>query len=268
MPPIPFWQVDAFTDEPYSGNPAAVVLLDAKRKSEWMQTVAAEMNLSETAFLNKIEPDRYALRWFTPTSEVKLCGHATLAAAWVLMTELNVSIKRISFATCSGPLAAERVDGGVCIDLPELPCTSWNAPPALLKALGLDGVEDSQLSTAAENALLRLPDAEDLRALKPDFAALKAVRAPGLGGVIVTARGNDVDFVSRYFTPWYGIDEDPVTGSAHSTLAPYWAGVFGKDKFRARQVSARGGNLDVRREAGRVYLAGGAVTVIRGELIS
>jgi len=267
----PLFQVDAFTGEAFRGNPAAVVVLDEPADDGWQQAVAAEMNLSETAFLRNVGPASYALRWFTPTVEVELCGHATLAAAHVLWTEGFVDDGApIRFDTRSGPLVATRHTTGddgdavIELDFPANTAVERPAPDGFLAALGLDAGRFA--ATADGWYLVELPDAGAVRRLTPDFAALAAfptcvVTAPGDGG------SGDAAVVSRVFGPSVGIDEDPVTGSAHCVLATWWAGRLG-DAFRAEQASARGGTLDVLLAGERVLLAGRAVTVLRGHLVA
>ena len=261
------FHVDAFTDEPFSGNPAAVVV-GGEPDPGWMQAVAAEMNLSETAFVLP-DPDggdgaRFGLRWFTPVTEVDLCGHGTLAAAHVLWRELLVDADAIGFATRSGELVARRrVDGSphgaIEIDLPANPATEGVAPPGLLAALGVDAARFA--STRNGWCLVELGDEAAVRALAPDFRALAAHPV-----CVVTAPADPgADVASRVFGPSVGIDEDPVTGSAHCILATWWAERLGP-ALRARQVSARGGELGVRLTGDRVLLAGQAVTVARGQL--
>lgn len=268
---VPLFIVDAFTTRAFSGNPAAVCVLDAPMPEAAMQAVAAEMNLSETAFACPKGGDgRYGLRWFTPAKEVPLCGHATLATAAVLR-ERGERAPVLRFDTLSGELrvaddAAGR--GGLTMDFPLDAPRPYDAPKALLDAVGAPApVLDACVGARSGNVLLRLPDEAAVRAARPDPRALLA--AAHVDGVILTARGRDagVDFVSRYFTPWYGIDEDPVTGSSHTLLGPYWARETGRDDLRARQVSTRGGEMGVRmRDDGRVELTGHSVVVLRGTL--
>lgn len=261
-------QVDAFTNQPFAGNPAAVCLLTEAMPDAWLQQVAAEMNLSETAFLLE-EHDGYRLRWFTPTVEVELCGHATLASAHVLWSEgLLAPEQDARFATLSGVLTATRQGDQIELNFPATPAAPVSPPPALLSALGVTPhYTPLYVGKNQFDYLVEVATADEVRQLRPDFAALRAV--PGRG-VIVTSRGDghaDVDFVSRFFGPNAGIDEDPVTGSAHCTLAPFWAEKLGKEVFFARQLSARGGDLWVARDGARVRIAGHAVTVLRGELV-
>jgi PhzF family phenazine biosynthesis protein len=256
-------QIDAFTDTPFCGNPAAVCLLDGERASEWMQNVASEMNLSETAFLLR-QSDGWSLRWFTPTVEVDLCGHATLASAHALWEERLLGPSETArFHTRSGLLTADQREGWIELNFPttrEQPCA---APAALLEALGVR--TPRYVGRNKFDYIVELRSEEEVRALRPDHAALRTIP---VRGVIVTSRApnGEYDFVSRFFAPGSGIDEDPVTGSAHCCLAPFWAERLQKSDFVAYQASRRGGMLRVRLEGDRVKLAGHAVTVLRGEL--
>lgn len=260
----PLVQVDAFTTVPFAGNPAAVCLLEAPREAEWMQAVAREMNLSETAFLLP-EGDGYRLRWFTPAVEVDLCGHATLASAHVLWQEGHVRPDAPArFHTRSGLLTANREGDWIRLDFPALPPAPADPPAGFDRALGVAPrhVERSRFDYLAE-----MGSAEAVRALRPDHGLLRAVEARG---VIVTAASDrpDFDFVSRFFAPGSGIDEDPVTGSAHCVLAPFWGARLGKQEMVGYQASARGGVVRVTLAGDRVHLAGQAVTVLRGELLA
>lgn len=262
--PTALLQVDAFTAEPFRGNPAAVCVLDGPRPDSWMAAVAREMNLPETAFL-EFRGDRWGLRWFTPVTEVDLCGHATLASAHALW-ELGLATEtaELRFDTRSGVLTARRDSGGIVLDFPAEPATPEPAHEPLLTALG---IEDSV--ACARNRfdyLVEVRGEDVVRSLAPDMAALARIRTRG---VVVTApaAGEDLDFVSRWFGPGVGVDEDPVTGSAHCCLGPWWAERLGKADLRAAQLSPRGGALTVRVLGERVELIGRAVTVLRGELI-
>lgn len=262
------YQVDAFTRKPFRGNPAAVCLLDAPLEAAVMQAVAAEMNLSETAFVEAPGPDGVRrLRWFTPEVEVPLCGHATLASAHVLFG-LGED-PPIRFASASGELVAHRdPDGAIRLDFPADPPAPAPAPPDLLAALGCD--PGAPTYRARKAWVVRLRDAAAVRSLHPDFAALRATNlAGGPLGVSLTARDDaeDVDFVSRFFAPWVGVDEDPVTGVAHTVLGPYWAAELGKETLSALQLSRRGGELRVTVAGERVYLSGHAVTVLEGSVL-
>ncbi len=273
--PLPFLQVDAFTRDPFGGNPAAVVFLDAPRDTGWLQAVAAEMNLSETAFLLQREEGRFDLRWFTPAVEVTLCGHATLASAHALWTTGRADAgAAIVFDTLSGPLTARPCtarpgrDGTITIDLPLRPVSTATLPADVLAALGVPAiaVHAARKGPGGTDFIVECADEAAVTAAAPDMAALKRID----GGVILTARATTpgVDFVSRYFVPAFGIDEDPVTGSAHCALAPYWAERLGRQALAARQVSKRGGSLHVTLDGDRVQLTGHAVTVLAGELLA
>jgi PhzF family phenazine biosynthesis protein len=257
-------QVDAFTAEPFAGNPAAVCVLPEPREPAWMQKVALEMNLAETAFLVK-EQEGYGLRWFTPAAEVELCGHATLASAHVLWESGQLaSSETARFRTRSGILTAEKRGDWIWLDFPSTPADPIPTPPELTEALG---VRPLFVGRSPFDFLVELENEAAVRAVRPDFRKLGAI--PGRGAV-VTSRAADpeYDFVSRYFAPGFGIDEDPVTGSTHCCLAPFWSERLGKTSFRARQLSARGGVLHVELRGERVRLGGQAVTVLRGELLA
>ena len=257
-------QVDAFTDKPFAGNPAAVCLLPWERPEQWMQDVAREMNLSETAFLVK-QANGYRLRWFTPAVEVDLCGHATLASAHVLWEwgELRPE-QQARFHTRSGLLTAVRRGDWVELDFPATPERPVEAPMDLLAALGVAPV---YVGRSQFDYLLELESERAVRGLRPSFSQLATL---GARGVIVTSRtaGEPYDFISRFFAPGSGIDEDPVTGSAHCCLGPFWAARLGKAELLAYQASARGGVIGVRVQGERVQLGGQAVTVLQGELVA
>lgn len=260
---IRMFQVDAFAKAPFEGNPAAVCLLPEARPAAWMQRVAQEMNLSETAFLVP-RAEGFDLRWFTPATEVDLCGHATLASAHALW-EAGAAAEsaELRFRTKSGWLTARRVEEGIIeLDFPARPASEAPAPAGLARALG---ATPRFVGLGVDDYLVLLDGPATVRNLKPDFPALAAT---GARGVIVTAESDveGADFVSRFFGPAVGIDEDPVTGSAHCTLAPFWAQRLGKAAMVGYQASARGGWVRVRVEGERVRLGGSAVTVLRGEL--
>ncbi len=264
---IPLYQVDAFTDRPFAGNPAAVCLLERPLASEQMRSIAAEMNLSETAFVQA--PDARGLRplrWFTPAVEVPLCGHATLATSHVLIREVREPTP-LRFGTLSGVLTVEETpDGWLSMDFPADPPEPEAPPDGLLDALGCPDPEAVLLGV--KGWVVRLSSEADVRSLAPDLAALGRVDVGSSAlGIIVTAPGDGhVDFVSRFFGPWVGVDEDPVTGMAHTLLGPYWTRELGKAELRARQLSQRGGELRVRISSDRVGVSGQAVTVFRGSL--
>jgi PhzF family phenazine biosynthesis protein len=257
--------IDAFTSEPFAGNPAAVCLLPAPADDGWMQLVAREMNLSETAFLHGADGG-FGLRWFTPAVEVDLCGHATLASAHFLWEEGHLSTgEKARFHTRSGLLTATRLDGGwIEMDFPATPPEPASPPDGLLEALDAEPVF---VGKTRWDYLIELESAAAVRDLSPDFTVLRQIP---VRGSIVTARSDtaDFDFVSRFFAPAAGIDEDPVTGSSFSALGPYWQAKLGKDDLRVYQASARGGAAGVRPRGDRVLIAGQAVTVMRAELVA
>jgi predicted PhzF superfamily epimerase YddE/YHI9 len=260
----PFVVVDAFTDRAFAGNPAAVCVLAEPADERWMRSVAAEMNLSETAFLHP-EDGGYRLRWFTPTVEVNLCGHATLASAHVLWeSERLPRDAEIRFATHSGLLTAKRDGAFINLDFPAMLVAPCPPLPGLVAALG---VEPRWVGKHDRDYLLELPSEAAVRALDPDFRALASLP---LRVVAVTARADTppFDFISRFFAPGSGIDEDPVTGSAHCALGPFWAERLGKTDLFAHQASARGGSLRVSHRGSRVILGGQAVTISRGEILA
>ncbi len=255
---LPSYHVDAFATAVFHGNPAAVCLLDEWLPDTTLQNIAAENNLSETAFLVAHGGD-YDLRWFTPAIEVDLCGHATLAAAFVLFTERGVNTNAIRFHSRSGLLTVSRDGAVLTLDFPSRPAIHCTAPEALVRGLGAKPGEVLK----ARDYLAVFASETEVRALKPDFAALRTLDCLG---IIATAPGNDCDFVSRFFAPGAGVDEDPVTGSAHCTLIPYWSRRLGKPALLARQVSTRGGELVCRDAGERVCIGGRATTYLRGQI--
>jgi PhzF family phenazine biosynthesis protein len=265
QPTIPIVQVDAFTSTPFAGNPAAVCFLFAPREPGWMQAIAREMNLSETAFLLP-RSDGYQLRWFTPSTEVDLCGHATLASAHALWEAGHLAPDQPAhFHTRSGLLRAERAADWITLDFPALPYAPAEQVADLHAILGTLPVA-VQVGKQGYDYLIELESEAAVRSLQPDLARLEAL---GMRGMIVTSRASDAnyDIVSRYFAPGWGIPEDPVTGSAHCALAPYWQARLGKTELTAYQASARGGVLRVALRGERVQLSGQAVTVLRGTLV-
>ena len=262
----PLFQVDAFASGPFTGNPAAVCLLERPADPVWMQAVAAEMNLSETAFVHALAgggDGRFELRWFTPTVEVDLCGHATLATAHVLWDADRLPVDTAArFETRSGVLTASRSGDGVELDLPADPVTAAEHEPGLLDALGLD---EAVASRGRVGWVLEVADATAVRDARPDFSRLAAFDI-----AVLTAPADDpeFDFVSRSFGPKFGIDEDPVTGSSHCALGPYWGDQLGKTEMTGFQASARGGVVRVRVDGDRAVLGGRAVTITRGELLA
>ncbi|MGQ9552103.1 MAG: PhzF family phenazine biosynthesis protein [Candidatus Bathycorpusculaceae bacterium] len=273
---VPLYLVDAFTEEPFKGNPAAVCILKSSYSTNVLQTIAAEMNLSETAFLHSPEKKSlkeskiFSLRWFTPKVEMPLCGHATLASAAVLFFDVVVSTNEIVFETVSGRLTAKKEKESVILNFPAGDLSPISPPPELLNALGVADYKDARYCRKTGNFLVILPDEKTLRGLEPNFEHVKAAHAKEkIRGVIITSPGTPpYDFVSRYFAPWIGINEDPVTGSAHTTLALYWSKKLGKREMLAFQASPRGGTLTVRLHPNndRVDLIGKAVIVSKGEL--
>ncbi|HEY3826785.1 MAG TPA: PhzF family phenazine biosynthesis protein [Bryobacteraceae bacterium] len=259
--PVRFVQVDAFTSKPFAGNPAAVCVLPAAADEQWMRNIALEMNLSETAFLHP-ENGGYRLRWLTPAVEVDLCGHATLASAHVLWDDGHIPPDtEARFHTRSGLLTCRRDGSWIEMNFPAKLAETALAPPQLAEALG------AELLYVGRNQfdyLVEVANEAALLGLKPNHHLLRQLP---VRGIIVTAPGTEYDFVSRFFAPGSGIDEDPVTGSAHSALAPYWSDKLGKAEMVGFQASARGGVVKVRMDGDRVYMSGQAVTVLRGELL-
>jgi PhzF family phenazine biosynthesis protein len=255
---LPLYQIDAFTSRLFGGNPAAVVILDQWLADDVLQAIAAENNLAETAFVVPHE-DMAPLRWFTPTVEVDLCGHATLAAGHVLLSRLYPSLARVSFSTRSGALSVSREKDLLCLDLPARPGTPIEVSAELVSALGARPRE----AYLARDILAVFETEATIQSLQPDMALVEAL---GAFAVIVSAPGSTVDVVSRFFAPGAGIPEDPVTGSAHCTLVPYWAERLGKAKLTAKQLSRRVGDLDCELGGDRVAICGRAVEYLRGEI--
>ncbi|MEJ2618852.1 MAG: PhzF family phenazine biosynthesis isomerase [Candidatus Thiodiazotropha sp.] len=254
--------VDAFTSRPFQGNPAAVCLLEQPVETAWMQSVASEINLSDTAFLLPLEDGAWDLRWFTPHTEVALCGHATLAAAHILWSELGQTGKQLVFHSASGRLQAFQEPQGIRLDFPVDHPLEQAADPSLGDALGS---QPEKLYRGRDDLLAVYQSADQVKALDPGQTELSKIACRG---VIATAPGdeNGVDFISRFFAPALGIPEDPVTGSAHCTLAPYWSNTLGKQTLRAYQVSKRGGEIDIRLSGERVMLIGQTQTILEGKL--
>ena len=261
--PLNLFHVDAFTDQRFRGNPAAVCPLDRWLDDEALRAVAAENSLSETAYFVR-QHDHYHLRWFTPKSEVNLCGHATLASAFVLFTKLEPERDIIRFATRSGMLTVRRHGDRLSMDFPALPpWPSANPPAELLEGLGPIPTMTSVLQVK-DNYFVVYESEDDVRAVSPNFAVLETLHP---AGVAITAPGKHADFVSRYFAPSYGIPEDPVTGSTHCSLMPYWAERLGKESLHAQQVSERGGELWCELAGDRVIIKGKAVLTLQGTLM-
>jgi PhzF family phenazine biosynthesis protein len=270
---IPTYVVDAFTDLQFRGNPAAVCLLDEEISEELMQNIAFEMNLSETAFVRSLEgkpiseSQKFSLRWFTPKVEVPLCGHATLATAWILFEAVGVSSKEVSFSTKSGTLVARHEKDGVVLDFPKEEIKAYDPPRELLNALGVLGYESCMVSQRLGYILIQLKDEEEVLKVEPDFEKMLASPTENIIGIIITSPAkSQYDFISRFFGPWVGVPEDPVTGSAHTVLTPYWSKVLGKSEMMAFQASARGGEILVREKGDRVELVGKAQIVLKGEM--
>ncbi|MBP55463.1 MAG: isomerase [Marinobacter sp.] len=266
MKTLPIYQVDAFSNDVFGGNPAAVMPLEEWLPDDTMQKLALENNLSETAFLVALPDDTeedFHIRWFTPGIEVPLCGHATLASAWVLFNKLGWEKKQILLQSKSGPLGVKQADDGwLELDFPNLALEECPTPNLILDAL--DGAPETSFFVPSDtNYMVILKDEAAVKAAQPDIRKLKQL---GSLGVILTAPGSDCDFVSRYFAPGGGIDEDPVTGSIHSVLVPYWAEKLGKNHLLANQVSARGGVLRCELKGDRVAIAGQAAFYMEGSV--
>ncbi len=261
---IPIYQVDAFADQPFSGNPACVCLMSESKSDEWMQSVAIEMNLSETAFVWRRD-DHFHLRWFTPAAEVELCGHATLATSHALWQFgwLDNGTTAV-FDTLSGKLEATQVGEGIVMDFPSKMPTPAIAPDGLLEGLGIDA---RFIGTDGTDYMIEVESEDVVRNLRPNFQMLQQVTARG---IIVTSKSeqSELDFISRFFAPACGINEDPVTGSAHCLMAPYWSEKLKKNELSAFQASQRGGRLGIRVHNDRVFLSGRAQTVFHGQLMA
>lgn len=260
---LPFYQIDAFSAAPFSGNPAAVCPLMTWLPDDVLQAIATENNLSETAFIVPGDAiGEFHLRWFTPNQEVDLCGHATLATAHVLFSELKSNANTLRFYTKSGLLTVERADTGYTMDFPAVPVEPFEQEVDVASLIGIEGMVIGK----AMDVMVRVETEDQVRHLIPNMAAIATLDARGL---IVTAAASSagLDFVSRFFAPQASVPEDPVTGSAHCTMAPYWAEELGKSTFFAQQIGPRGGELQIRLKGDRVYLTGEAVTVIKGEMI-
>jgi len=254
----PLYQIDAFSDRPFSGNPAGVCPLDAWLGDSVMQSIAAENNLPETAFFVKND-DGYDLRWFTPAVEIELCGHATLASAFVIMNYIDSKTPEVVFSTKSGELRVRRENDLFTMDFPSQPAEPCDTPGDLVAGLGINPKEVLK----SEDYLVVVEDEADVRTGTPDFERLKRL---DLRGIIVTAPGSDADFVSRFFAPGIGINEDPVTGSSHCTLIPYWSKRLGKKKMHALQLSKRGGELFCEMRQDRVLIAGRCALYMKGTI--
>jgi len=266
---LKLWQVDAFANKPLEGNPAAIIPLDKFLDDGLMQKIAGENNLAETAYIVKTAPGKYDLRWFTPESEVDLCGHATLASAWLIFAELDPELKTVSFQTRSGTLTVERGrDGNHVMSLPSDPILPFEAPAGFARSVG------EALGAAAPSEILKgryivavWPDASGVRGIKGPGGIGAVLRSVDCWGLIATAPGDGpYDFVSRFFAPDKGVPEDPVTGSAHCVLTPLWAKRLGKKTLKARQVSPRGGDLICTDDGARTILSGPCALYMTGEI--
>ncbi|MCS5710027.1 PhzF family phenazine biosynthesis isomerase [Candidatus Berkiella aquae] len=255
----PIWIVDAFAHAPYTGNPAAVMVV--AEFPEQMQRIAAEMNLSETVFVKKINENHFHIRWFTPLVEVKLCGHATMAAAHILFQEKLVTKNEITFDSLSGPLTVTQKESTIILNFPLQQIGQTLAKATFDTLLDLPS-QIHEVVQAYDDVIVALHDEQTLRNLQPHFDKVKQIEARGL---IVTAPSKQYDFVSRFFAPRVGVNEDPVTGSAHCKLADYWAKRLGKNTFHAYQASHRGGELRIQVENNRVFLQGQAITIMQGQ---
>ncbi|MEO5581896.1 MAG: PhzF family phenazine biosynthesis protein [Saprospiraceae bacterium] len=257
---IPMYQVDAFSSQPFKGNPAAVCLMNEDLPDQILQSISAENNLAETAFIWHQDHD-FHIRWFTPTVEVDLCGHATLAGAFILFHTNAAKEDRIKFNSRSGPLYASREsDGRLVLDFPVDEYTTVKCPAFVETAIQSKVID---FIKGKSDYLARVENEDELKRINPDFSSIMKLSARGL---IVTAPGNNVDFVSRCFFPQSGIDEDPVTGSAHTTLVPYWAALLGKNTLSAKQVSLRGGDLYCTLQGDRVFIGGNASLYLEGQI--
>ncbi|NPD87558.1 MAG: PhzF family phenazine biosynthesis protein [Asgard group archaeon] len=271
---IPIYQIDAFTEVPFKGNPAAVCLITKDYSDEFLQKIAAEMNLSETAFIyvqdiNEIkETDGFRLRWFTPKVEVNLCGHATLASASVLFFEIGINADKVNFDTLSGRLIAKKIDDSIGLNFPLNEPEDITPPKALLDAMGIENCLAAAYAKNVTDILLELENENEVKRIAPNFGDMLELKLDiDIRGVVITSKGsNNIDFVSRFFAPWAGINEDPVTGSTHTILTPYWSKILGKKEMSANQLSERGGELTVKIvENNRVEIIGKTSLVLKGE---
>lgn len=272
---IKIYQVDAFTSKAFKGNPAAVCILEEDIDDELMKNIAQEMNLSETAFVKPLDKvnmsncNLFSLRWFTPEVEVDLCGHATIAASKVLFDEFNIEEQYIKYETKSGLLTAKREDENISLDFPIDNPLDFNLTQDILDAMGIISYSKAIIGEKTRKLVIEVKDKEDVLNLKPNFEMLKSLKFESdVKGIGVTCRGNEkYDFISRYFNPWAGINEDPVTGSVHTLLANYWSNKLNKIEMKAYQASHRGGEISLKLlENDRVRLGGEAIIILKGEL--
>ncbi|WFA07756.1 PhzF family phenazine biosynthesis protein [Tissierella sp. Yu-01] len=273
MKVYPLYQVDVFTKEYYGGNPAAVCVLDEEIEEELMKKISAEMNLSETAFLLPLDKKKevYSLRWFTPQVEVDICGHGTIGTSKVIYDIMNAKSEKLSFKTKSGDLIARKCEDGIGIDMPLDEPLTFEPTIELLKALGLNGYKTARIGAKTGKVIIEVSDEAIIHNLKPNFEQLKDLKfKENVKGVAVTTNNcDDYDFVSRYFNPWAGINEDPVTGSVHTVLATYWGELLDKKEMKAFQASYRGGELILKvMDNNRLELIGDAVITLKGEIYS
>lgn len=271
MKTLPIYQVDVFTKEYYRGNPAAVCILDREIEDEQMKSIAGEMNLSETAFVLPIDDklNEYSLRWFTPEVEVPLCGHGTIGTAKVLFEILGVKGDEIVFQTKSGRVIAKKYDSGIGIDFPLDEPEDIHLPDGLLKAMGIMEYEDVKIGKTTRKIIIKVKEEKEILNLKPNFEEMRNISTKeGLKGVAITTNNTDkYDFISRYFNPWAGINEDPVTGSVHTVLGPFWSKLLKKDEMIAYQSSSRGGEIVLKiKDNNRIELIGDAIIVLKGEI--
>jgi len=270
MKAFQMYQVDVFTKEYYKGNPAAVCILDEEIEDEYMRDIAAEMNLSETAFVLPIDNELniYSLRWFTPEVEVSLCGHGTIGTAKVLYDIMGIKSDEIIFKTKSGDLIARKYETGIGIDMPLDTPLDIEPPIELLNSLEIKEYEDIKIGKATRKLIIRVKDKSVILKLNPNFNEMKSIKFKDdiKGVAITTSDSNKYDFVTRYFNPWAGINEDPVTGSVHTVLASYWGEILNKVEMKAYQASPRGGELILKINDDRVELIGDAIIVLKGEI--
>jgi len=266
---VPLYQIDAFTSKPFGGNPAAVCIMSCGLNDSLYLNIAEEMNLSETAFSERVGDAEYKLRWFTPAVEVLLCGHATLATAHALFEHEGEKAKEITFHTLSGALKARKTHDGIQLNFPRDDPEKVDPPMKLLEPLGVKKPVETFFAPRTKFLLVVVDSPKEIIELKPNFSGLLTVENPlGVKGICVTAKADDGhDFVSRFFGSWVGVNENPVTGSAHTVLMPYWTGKLGTKKMRAYQASKRGGELTLEMDESRVYISGEAATIVEGKIL-
>ena len=276
MEKLRIYQVDSFTDQPFKGNPAGVCILKEKISEKLMQSIASEMNLSETAFCVPVgndsfdEAEKFDLRWFTPAVEIDLCGHATLATAKILYDEYHNSSEALRFSTRSGELIVKKTGAKLAMDFPCDPAEEAEIPQDAIEALGIKRAVNTASSRNLKMKLIEVESPEIVKNLRPNFSDLRAIgETYENGGFLATSLWNEggYDIISRFFAPVYGIDEDPVTGAAHTVLGPYWSEKPGKNELKSYQASARGGEVELVVKGDRIDLIGDAVVVIKGEII-